>query len=270
MILQNLHTHSTFCDGKNTLEEMIETALELKFSSIGFSRHACMPFESSFCKGGKYIQEYKEKARALQEKFKEQIDIFVGTEYDLYSIDSLEGYDYVIGSFHYFLQNGEYIPFDRDAAHIKKIFDTYFDSNPLKMAKAFYEETAKLASLAPDVIGHFDLVAKHTPTLNIIDEDDKAYQSIAIEALRELSKKTQVFEINVGCVARGYKKSPYLAPFIVKELKRLGCQITISSDCHDKNHFDANWNMAIERLLDCGYKNIAVFTKEGFKEAALI
>ena len=75
-----------------------------------------------------------------------------------------------------------------------------------------------------------------------------------------------VFEINTGCVSRGYRESPYLAPFIVKELKRLGCQVTISSDCHDKDFFDCAWNEAKERLLDCGYKNIVILTKEGFRE----
>ena len=37
--IQNLHTHSTYCDGADTPEEMIETALEKGFTSIGFSGH---------------------------------------------------------------------------------------------------------------------------------------------------------------------------------------------------------------------------------------
>ena len=39
-MLQNLHTHSTFCDGKNTPREMIEAAIALGFNSLGFSGHA--------------------------------------------------------------------------------------------------------------------------------------------------------------------------------------------------------------------------------------
>lgn len=37
---QNLHTHTTFCDGKNTAEEMILAALELGMDSLGFSGHS--------------------------------------------------------------------------------------------------------------------------------------------------------------------------------------------------------------------------------------
>ena len=37
---QNLHTHCTHCDGKDTPEEMIETALSLGFTGLGFSAHS--------------------------------------------------------------------------------------------------------------------------------------------------------------------------------------------------------------------------------------
>lgn len=40
--------------------------------------------------------------------------------------------------------------------------------------------------------------------------------------------------MNTGAIARGYRTTPYPAPFILKELKNLGCGIIISSDCHDK------------------------------------
>ncbi|MBQ7974646.1 MAG: hypothetical protein IJ300_03045 [Clostridia bacterium] len=49
MIKQNLHTHSLYCDGKNTLEELTEAAIERGFSSIGFSGHCYTPFDSSYC-----------------------------------------------------------------------------------------------------------------------------------------------------------------------------------------------------------------------------
>ena len=47
MILQNLHTHSTYCDGKNTISEMVDTAVKKGFSSIGFSSHSYMSFDAS-------------------------------------------------------------------------------------------------------------------------------------------------------------------------------------------------------------------------------
>ena len=42
--LQNLHTHTTFCDGKDTVEEMINAALEKGFGK-DFLRHSSFRVE---------------------------------------------------------------------------------------------------------------------------------------------------------------------------------------------------------------------------------
>ncbi len=38
-MLANYHTHTTYCDGKNTPEEIVLCAIEKGFTSIGFSGH---------------------------------------------------------------------------------------------------------------------------------------------------------------------------------------------------------------------------------------
>ena len=43
MYLQNLHTHTSFCDGAHFPEEIILTALEKGFSSIGMRCWAIIP-----------------------------------------------------------------------------------------------------------------------------------------------------------------------------------------------------------------------------------
>ena len=44
MITQNLHTHSTFDDGQNTMEEMVRAAISAGLTSLGFSIHTPMPY----------------------------------------------------------------------------------------------------------------------------------------------------------------------------------------------------------------------------------
>ena len=56
---QNLHTHSTFCDGKDTPEEMILRAIELGFNSIGFSGHANTVMRDS-CEMRERVAGYKQ------------------------------------------------------------------------------------------------------------------------------------------------------------------------------------------------------------------
>ena len=46
----NFHTHSTFCDGKNTAEEMVIAAIEKGFDVLGFSGHCIHPLNPEFYK----------------------------------------------------------------------------------------------------------------------------------------------------------------------------------------------------------------------------
>ena len=46
MIPQNLHMHSTWDDGKSTVEEMILASRDAGLASVGVSVHCPMPFEN--------------------------------------------------------------------------------------------------------------------------------------------------------------------------------------------------------------------------------
>ena len=39
----NFHTHSTWCDGRNTVEELVAGAEAKGFAALGFSSHAMLP-----------------------------------------------------------------------------------------------------------------------------------------------------------------------------------------------------------------------------------
>ena len=40
MIKSNFHTHTYFCDGKDSPEEMVLSAIERGFTTLGFSIHS--------------------------------------------------------------------------------------------------------------------------------------------------------------------------------------------------------------------------------------
>ena len=42
--LQNLHQHTNFCDGRDSIEEVVLTAIEKGFTGIGFSSHSHTPY----------------------------------------------------------------------------------------------------------------------------------------------------------------------------------------------------------------------------------
>ncbi len=268
--LQNLHTHSTFCDGKNTPEEMICSAIEKGFDSLGFSGHSYMPFSPSYSMSPLGTEEYKREISALKKKYKGQIEIFCGIEAELYSDLGITGYDYSIGSAHYFYINGEYVGFDRDEASVRAVINNYFGGSSQRYAKAYYELLSNLPQHGNfDIIGHFDLIAKHCESPGFLDIDSPEYLKYAFGAIDALKGKIPLFEINTGAIARGYRTSPYPSQNIIKELLRCGFLPIISSDCHDKKMLDCAFDDCVELLEACGAKERYILTENGFCAVAL-
>ncbi len=268
--MQNLHTHSRYCDGKDTPEEMIQAAIEKGFSSLGFSGHSYMHFSPKISMSIEGAEEYKREIRALKEKYRQQIDIFCGLEVELYSEVDLSGYDYLIGSAHYFKIDGEYVGFDRDAANVKKVIDTYFNGNGMQYAKAYYELLSTLPEYGNfDIIGHFDLITKHIENECFFDENLPEYLGYAYVAMEALRGKIPFFELNTGAIARGYRSTPYPSLPIIKGLLNRGFLPVISSDCHDRNKLDCGFELCKELLIACGAKEQYILTNSGFQGVKL-
>lgn len=270
MNLQNLHTHTTFCDGSDTPEELVKTALEKGFDSVGFSEHSYMWASDFSIKIGDKTKEYKEEINFLKQKYKDVIDIFLGLEVEMYSKVDLEGFDYLIGSVHYLMCDGDCVTFDRDINSAKNIINKYFGGSGIKFAKAYYQTLSSLYKYGNfDIIGHFDLITKYKDMETLFDISSKEYINAAIEAMEALKGKIPIFEVNTGAIARGYRKTPYPSMNIIKELKQLGFGVVITSDCHDKKFFDTGFDDAARLLRECGYKEKCILTENGFKEVAL-
>lgn len=268
--VQNLHQHSVYCDGKDTLREIVEEAISRGFHSVGFSSHSYMPFSSSKSLLPERTEDYKAEIASLKAEFAGKIHIFCGLEKEIFSPCDLDGYDYLIGSSHYLLIDGVYVGFDRDASTVSNIIQTYFSGDGILYAKAYYAQIANLPAYGKfDVIGHFDLIAKHCETHNFFDMNSKEYQFAAIEAMESLQGKIPYFEVNTGAIARGYRSSAYPMRSFLKEFKRLGFGAVISSDCHDKKFLDCQFGEAAALLRDCGFREKYVLTPAGFLPAEL-
>ena len=70
-LLANFHTHTTFCDGKNTAEEMVRQAISLGFSQLGFSGHMDPDIHMD-------IQAYFNEIRRLADIYSDKIEILCG------------------------------------------------------------------------------------------------------------------------------------------------------------------------------------------------
>ena len=78
----NFHTHSTWCDGRNTPEEMAEAAVAKGFSALGFSSHALLPGRQEGMLSPETISGYAADVRAVRDRHAGEIKIFLGVEAD--------------------------------------------------------------------------------------------------------------------------------------------------------------------------------------------
>lgn len=268
--LQNLHTHSTFCDGIHTPEEMVGFALEKGFDSLGFSGHSYTGYSSASRVTPETTEEYKKEIKTLKSRYADRLKIYLGLEVDMYSPIELTGYDYLIGSVHYLKMDGEYVGFDRTATTVKSLIDTRFYGDGLAFAKVYYETLAKLPEYGDfDIIGHFDQITKNIEIIPLFDIESKAYMNCALDAMYALKGKIPLFEVNTGAVARGYRTTPYPHVNLLRELNRLGFGAVITSDCHDGTKLDFGFAHARAFLKECGFREQYILNDRGFEAVAL-
>lgn len=235
MIACSLHNHCSFCDGKSTLKEMVEEASRAKITDFGISSHAFVPFDLD-C-SIKDETTYIDSVRAFIASSTLPINIYLGTEDDAYAtIKDRKAYDYIVGGAHYLKKNGKYYAIDLSADEQIACIEKEFGGDHLAYARAYYELVLEVASRKPDILAHFDLVAKYEN--RGVEVESKAYRLLALEALDECLKLDTVFEINYGAVARGTSKKVYPAPFLMKRIAEKKGRIILSTDCHDASKID--------------------------------
>ena len=102
----DLHTHTTFSDGENTLEEMVKRAIELGYEYYGISDHAPSVASRGEAEVKRLLEKRKEEIHNLNKHYK-NIKLLYGMEVNIltdFSLglpnEMLEILDYAIASIH--------------------------------------------------------------------------------------------------------------------------------------------------------------------------
>ena len=216
---QNLHTHTTYVDGKDKPEEMILEAIDRGFDSIGFSEHTFLRYSLYPNRlTPEKMKLYKQELHQMKQKYAGVIDVFCGLEYDFYSDVDTQDFDYLIGSVHYLECGSEIKTFDFGLEETLAYVKNYFGGNSFGFAKKYYETVARLPEKkAFDIIGHFDLITKNNEQGRFMDTSSKEYLNLGFEAIHALKNKIPFFELNTGAISRGYTAKPYPQMEFLKE-----------------------------------------------------
>lgn len=266
----NFHTHTTYCDGKETAESMVQAALEKGFSALGFSGHSYTAYDESYCMSREDVQKYIADVYALREKYAGQIEIFCGIEQDFGSNEPTDVFDYVIGSVHAVERDGLYYSVDESPEVFARGVREGFGGDVYAYVKAFYElESQVVGKTNADFIGHFDLVTKFNEENRFFDPEDRRYRDASLSALGTLLETGKPFEINTGAIYRGMRKTPYPSVSLLKEIYRCKGEILLSSDSHDGASLGFGFAEAAGLAREIGFRCVKVWTKNGFVDFPL-
>ncbi len=262
--MYSYHVHSTFSDGKNTPEEIVLAAIEKGFIAIGFSDHGFTNYDLRYCMKDQtgYINQIKK----LKEKYKNQIQIYLGVEEDAFNPLNRNEFEYIIGSCHYCFQGNNYYPIDSDYDCFKKCL-LAFGNDHLAFAESYYSNFCEyIKTRNPDIIGHFDLITKFDEMGEPLFLGNTDYEQISEKYIKEALKSGSIFEINTGAIARGVRTTVYPFENLLYILRKNNTPIILSSDSHSIDTLDFNFSDTKKYLKDIGFNKITALVDNSFME----
>lgn len=258
----DFHTHSTFCDGKNTPEEIVLAALKNGFSAVGLSGHGYTPFDLRYCM--KDTEGYVAEVTRLKRVYKSEIEVYLGIEEDAFAPVDRSRFDYVIGSLHYACVEGRYYPIDSSYDHFKACLAA-FDGDILRLAEAYFSTFCDyIRRRKPDIIGHFDVITKFDEVDVARFSCNTAYQALAERYTVAAAQSGCIFEVNSGPVWRGYRTTPLPNENVLHVLKKMDAPIILSSDSHSVDTLDYKAEETTAYLRDIGFRYVMTLSHGAF------
>lgn len=266
-----VHTHSTMCDGKDSLESMARAAYEAGAVSFGASGHSHTPLPTDQgCVLPADMTAYRAEVLRLREVYAGRMDVLLGIELDSCADVTAEGFDYWIGSVHHMRDpEGDRRPVDWDPETLERCLRENFSGDPLKMTGYYYDEVRRMAKRKPTILGHIDLITKFNEDGYFFDEADPGYRSAALDALHAADPGETLLEINTGAMSRGYRSVPYPALFLLREWRAMGGEVILTADAHSAGAVAYGYAQAAELARAAGFERSVLLTSRGREERPL-
>ncbi|MBE5816421.1 MAG: histidinol-phosphatase HisJ family protein [Clostridiales bacterium] len=207
--MYNFHTHTAFSDGIAAPVEYVKYAISNGMSTLGFSDHAPVPFDSSWNMPMSKLDGYICAISQLKNEYS-SLNIRMGLELDyfdeLYAPSAcgydLSAFDYVIGAVHYLAPDKATV--DASQSEVDILFESEFKGDSHKFVRTYFEKYRNmLNSLRPQIAAHIDLISRRNVDFKYYDESDKVFTDELYNALKEVKRLGIFLEINTGAMSRG-------------------------------------------------------------------
>ena len=271
----NYHSHNVFCDGRATMEDFVKFAIAKGLKKYGFSSHSPLPFHTSWNMDLDNFPYYKAEFYRLKEKYKGQIELYIGLEIDyihnvfgannnnLYSTDDL---DYKISSIHYLdpLPEGGFFSIDGNLFDFQKNIKILYNDDIKEVAKRFFEISKEMIEQGGfDIVGHFDKISMNESNCECFYINKKRNFQTVADILQLIKEKGYILEINTkSFLDRGFTYPDQQFFPLIKELK---IPIIVTSDCHYPDKITIGFEPVYELLKKNGFNELMELTKNGWE-----
>ena len=245
----NYHTHSTWCDGRDSPRKVIQAAVERGFAAIGFSSHAMLPQDDvDWVLTPEKAPRYAREIRALAEEFRDKIRVLCGVEADYIpggAQPSRAAYaairpDYIIGSMHFIkAPDGAVFAFDHTPEILADGIRAHFGGSAEMFVEAYFRQEREMVSAFDfDIVAHPDLVRKFNAKHPYFDERADWYRAELEKTADAIAASGKLVEVNTGAISRGWLNDAYPSETFRDMLRARGVKFVLSSDAHAADTID--------------------------------
>ena len=244
----NLHTHTTWCDGRDAPETVVQAAVAKGFDALGFSSHASFPEAMPGVLAPEQGAAYVDEMRGLAAKHASHIRILCGVEADyIPGVTAPEraryahlGIDYIIGSIHFVVApDGGRVPVDHAPPLLEEGIRAHFGGSAEAFVRAYFrQQRDMLERFDFDIAGHLDLVRKFNVKNPYFDESARWYREELAATADVAAASGKVVEVNTGAISRGWLDDAYPSAPFRKLLRERGVRFVLNSDAHAADAID--------------------------------
>jgi histidinol-phosphatase (PHP family) len=280
-MITNYHQHSSFSDGKGSLEDCANAALKAGLTGLGFSDHAPLPFDTDWTMPLARLDEYRAEVRRLRSAFRGRLDICMGLEMD-YLPDASTiafqrdqvlslGWDYVIGSIHYLGRevNGDLWSMDVNRETFERGLREIYGGDIRVYCDHYF---ATVRHLAADgrftIMGHLDYCKRFNDGGRYYSGEDAWYHQMLDQTLGALAQAGMILELNTG----GWRspcQEAYPAPFVLRQAFEMGLRVTVNADAHTPADVARDLDQGLSLVKTAGFSQVARLLNGQWRQVAI-
>lgn len=277
MTKTNYHSHCSFCDGKAPMEEFFRAAIAEGFVSYGVSSHAPLPFDTKWTLDRELVPAYLDEFGLLKEKYKEDIELYVGMEIDYLdetsnpSVDYFQQLplDYRIGSVHLLhTPDGRIVDVDTSPENFREILQRDFRGELELLVAVYYDASMKMAEAGGfDFVGHTDKISYNAEICCPGIKNKDWYKRKLMDFLALVAEKGVMLEINAKAYPVKGCFFPNAEDFHL--LREFHIPVLVNSDAHRPELVNAGREEALLELKRNGFQSVRTLVAGKWEETGI-